>query len=263
MDFNSKDGDVAGLLDSLNFPTHRINIDSKFSRSIGLSTGIEWLKNTKNILPTSKIFVLDTSIMLPIDFMTRITNNVQCGHSVYAPIVFKLPCETFSPIYPRKEVRPAGNWAWAAYGMIGFCLGDYLTIGGYNTSWGYYWGAEDVDLVWNFRNKSYFVVRKAEDDYYHYNCFRNASDPYYQNRNLFHKPLPITPEAHPVELRVKDALQSWLEEHSKMELVDASFVIQDFLGTGHYLIIAKDSNSKLYSIFVKAQAPSMVFLEMS
>lgn len=51
--------------------------------------------------------------------------------------------------------------------MVGMCASDYKKSGGWDTKWGYHWGAEDVDLIHRLQDHIPYTVRVKEQQYIH------------------------------------------------------------------------------------------------
>lgn len=254
VDFASVDGDIEAMMEGAKLPYHIIRIDSDFSRSIGLSKGLQWL-SILGVAKEAKVFVVDASIVLPEDIVQRVRNWVHFGHSVYAPIVKKVPCQADSLLKPPTPNE--GVWAWAAYGMIGFSYGDYISTGGYNTAWGYHWGAEDVDLINTFREKGYWIIRKTEEQYFHYNCFRDNTKAYYKNKNFFDKHLPVIPEARPVSEPIQKSIEEWVyAEEGMRALQPILFAYGNSESIGYYFVVAEQRDSN-YLLTIKATSATL------
>jgi hypothetical protein len=195
-DFNSIDGNVTELLEAMKIPYSIVSYDTPFSRSIGLSRAAQLVASlaANRSLENPRIFALDASMLLPEDFIERLRTRIICGQMVFAPVTYKLRETTWSPELPdaktleMKRRLDKGYWIHAGYGMIGFCLKDYLKVGGYDESWGYAWGAEDTELMDRFRMAGFGIYRSQESHYYHASM-RNDSSPYYnQGRNSYEAP---------------------------------------------------------------------------
>ncbi|XP_067950760.1 uncharacterized protein [Watersipora subatra] len=155
-----------------------------FSRSIGLKRGFDYAKQIASERGQEDAigFSIDTSIIIPNNFSDIIRSHVRCGVSSYAPVCYK-----------HKD--PGGYWVITGYGMIGACFDDYDAIGGWDTRWGYRWGAEDVDIMNRMLKRLQLTVRTEEDNFEHLHTgsSRSTYKLYYKNKNLYDGDLPITP----------------------------------------------------------------------
>ena len=179
----------------MDVPHSIISYDTPFSRSIGLSRAVQHVAElaAKKSLENPKVFVVDTSMLLPEDFIERLHMRILCGQMVFAPIAYKLREEIPTSGLPNRETLATrqrlneGLWVYTGFGMIGFCLKDYLKVGGYNESWGYAWGAEDVDLADRFQNAGFNVYHSHESHYYH-KAWKNVSAFLNIKRNSYPSP---------------------------------------------------------------------------
>lgn len=51
--------------------------------------------------------------------------------------------------------------------MVGVCASDYNKAMGWNPTWGYHVGAEDVDFIARLQTTIPYIVRVREDNYIH------------------------------------------------------------------------------------------------
>jgi GT2 family glycosyltransferase len=151
-----------------------VHAEGAFSRTIGLHLGIEEVSLLTQGDPNAKIFVTDTSIVLPTDMPERITRFAQCGHSVYVPIATKiLGIESdeealgFSGVEDPKYPPRKRGFVMAGKGMAGFCASDYRKARGFDFAHGYRWGLEDEAIVNDFMAAGLRVIRPQEPGYFH------------------------------------------------------------------------------------------------
>lgn len=183
VDFGSTDGDYEALAASVRGNGARgsplqvtvMRMNGAFSRAIGLHVGIEQVAALTGGDPDARIFVTDTSMVLPQDMPERIVRFTQCGHSAYMPIATKvlgidsdeealaLFTGAADARYPARKRAPA----MAGKGMVGFCLADYKNARGYDFGHGYQWGLEDEALSNDLLTAGLLVVRPQEPGFYH------------------------------------------------------------------------------------------------
>jgi hypothetical protein len=172
----------------LQFPSLSISvictIDS-FNRGIALKRGVEYIRNKTSYTDTI-FFTTDTSLLFPKDFGLRIATHVICGVSGYAPIVAKcLNCQGKNPMeYPHPKLI----WMNFEMSVLGFCLSDYNSVGGYNDQWSEKWGAKSIDIYdQSLYNISVLTINRIqEQDYYHFDA-KNVTLRYYENENVLNR----------------------------------------------------------------------------
>ena len=137
---------------------HVIQTSPPFGRSIGLKMGYQYIERNDNSPKKDAIvFSLDASLRLPVQFSQGIVKSVNCGHVAYAPVC-------------KKKNR----WVEGAYGMIGMCLSDYVTMDGWREKWWYRWGAEDIDMIAQIQQKL-VIFRPRIDRYVHVGTTSSSS----------------------------------------------------------------------------------------
>eukprot|EP00051_Salpingoeca_urceolata_P022359 m.362478 g.362478 ORF g.362478 m.362478 type:complete len:408 (+) comp19961_c1_seq10:3809-5032(+) len=206
------------------FPVDVVRLPSEhgFSRAIALRAGVDRAHKLAQRLQRDDaiVFAMDTSMVTEVDTLGQlIRNNVQCGWTVFAPVVFK--CLNFkaavamtgnattTAIYDTKTACSDGFWANTGYGMLGICLSDYNRTPGYNPDFGYSWGGEDVDMVAKARRVVPVVVRRRVAGFYHVRPHLSAKEDYYvKTKSNTPSVLPVTPLT--AVLDVTDAAtQAW------------------------------------------------------
>ena len=62
------------------------------------------------------------------------------------------------------------------YGMVGVCASDYSEAGGWDSKWGYHWGAEDVDFINRVKQHVPYIARVKEQEYKHVHSGENRKN---------------------------------------------------------------------------------------
>lgn len=194
-DFSSSDGDIQHLMNNSQLKFKFIKLQGNFSRTIGLHNAIEAVRKDTGNSGVARIFTIDTSVLPQPDFISSIRRFVIPGVSLFAPVMYKIippPTvrETLAIQSPSTELF--GWWQFTSYGMMGFSLRDYDATGGFDLSYGYKWGAEDMDLASKF-SKKLVMVRPQQDHLYHLRRDETRDESYYDIPNKFSGMQPSTP----------------------------------------------------------------------
>ena len=62
------------------------------------------------------------------------------------------------------------------YGMVGVCASDYSEAGGWDSKWGYHWGAEDVDFINRVKQHVPYIARVKEQEHKHVHSGENRKN---------------------------------------------------------------------------------------
>lgn len=100
------------------------------------------------------VFFVDCDMVLPVDFSDRIRTHVKAGHA-YFPVCYSLyrdsPMEIYGegPPHHKNGSNANGWWRDAGRGNCGFTVGDFRTLGGWDSArFGARYGREDDDIYW-------------------------------------------------------------------------------------------------------------------
>lgn len=183
VDFGSTDGDVAALTTKASTKSVALQVSVvrapyAFSRTLGLHLGVERVRLLSKGAPHARVFVVDTSIILPVDIRARVELFVHYTVSVWVPIVtkvqgFESDAEALAwlPVNGTRTHRPGVLLELApvlsGMGMVGFCVGDYTRAHGYDLSHGFRWGGEDKELINSFSAAGLRIVRLQSEDTWH------------------------------------------------------------------------------------------------
>lgn len=164
VDFKSTDFNVEAYLRSSQLKRFKvINLNSNFSKSLGMQAAADSITN-----PNSIITQLDLHLAIPDRFVENIRKHTIQGKLAYFPMVFRLACN-FRPH------NPVGYWERYGFGINSFYKSDFDRIGGMNTEkFRYSWGGEDNDLVNRAVASEIEVERMCIRNFFHFYHRRNS-----------------------------------------------------------------------------------------
>ena len=153
VDFDSDDGDVAGLLSSGKVKYNHVLTYRKFAINVGRNIGINEASN-------ELVFISDSDIIVDRN-LVKIINRYVNNNVAYFPTVRDLPPD--ADIYDIKE-SDLGRWRSAGYGMCGITKSMANSIG-YDENYNK-WGGDDWDFYRRLRKK-HKIIRNGEHGFYH------------------------------------------------------------------------------------------------
>lgn len=250
----------------LGYEVFIINQGPPFSRSIGLKVGFQYAVNlaTERQQTNAIGFSVDTSIIVPNDFSSRIRSNTICGVTAFVPIVYKC----MSCLSGNLSDHSDGYWVNTGFGMVGLCLTDYLAIRGWSTVYGYRWGGEDVDIMERINAHLPYVIRTQEPDYiYVRNPSTKEKNPsYYMKKNLFPRPLPPSPLTVPIQDEdLKQRLLRYLKNqvpeicNTEMHIYRVTRTYSDDSHTSNYQILLQYAqNPNIFWFYIHSSLSPLI-----
>lgn len=164
-DYQSTDANLVKKLAGLTFPVTIVTIKkAKFNRSQGLNVAAAHFHDE----PPSRLFFIDTDMIVPQDFNRRLRLNVVAG-KCWFPICYSLHKGKSAIVLSDSKFPGKANgwWRKTGRGMLGITRDDFNKIGRWNESIGVSYGNEDGDISTRLARSSMLVRRDKCNGLFH------------------------------------------------------------------------------------------------
>jgi len=207
VDFNSQDYDEEEFMQRKDLPITVQKLYLPFSRMMGLHVGMKTVELLANGNENAKVFIMDTSVVIPEGFISYIRQNLICGSTVLYPVLRKFLAVkddnealamkwNSTRIHNESEFR----WTWSGYGLVGFCSQDYIEMRGFEFKYGFKWGAEDLDMSRSLKGLNHVVIRQPIQGLLHSQCRSKTHLKYRSQVNLYEDKIPAFTDAKSLDI---------------------------------------------------------------
>lgn len=165
-DYDSKDGNLAGIIGKLPFPSTLVMLHGAY---FNRSQGLNYAAKHANAGPDDLLFFIDVDLLVPENFPAVMREKVIPGR-VWFPIIYSM--HKNKPISVRDTSRYSpqkanGWWRKSGKGMCGFVKRDFDKINGWKEQLGVTWGREDGDIARRAKNAQLTLIRGRCEGLFH------------------------------------------------------------------------------------------------